>query len=93
MQDKLFGRRESWLEILNGMRRIFGREQLAREDVPDVEKWDAIPTPKQRRIAAYAMFGLTPEGKDTKNARDSLGYFGPPRAGSASKKTINPKQK
>jgi hypothetical protein len=93
MQDKLFGRRQSWLEIHNEIGRIFGREPLARENLPAGQDWDAIPTPKQRERAALAMFGLSPEGNTLENSYDVLGYFGPPLAKSASKKTINPQQK
>jgi hypothetical protein len=91
-QDKVFGRRQTWLEIHNEIGRILGQAPLAREDLPADEDWDAIPTPKQRIRAGYSMFGLTPEGNKLENSYDAMGYFGPPRAKSAAKKTINPQQ-
>jgi hypothetical protein len=90
MQDKLFGRRPSWLEIRNHVRRIFGKEPFEREDLPADQDWDAIPTPKQRRIAAYAMMGLTPKGQ---SQSETMGYFGPPQHRPASKSTLKQKRK
>ena len=86
-QEKLYGPRQTWLEIENEIRKIFGREQLRPEDVPD--EWNEIPTPKERKIAAYGMMGMTPDGKPQS---ETMGYFGPPRAKSRSKKRIKPRK-
>jgi len=76
MREKLFGRGESWLEIHNKVRKVFGREPLRLEDLPPEDHWEAVPTPKERKIATYRSFGLTPDGKELPEAED-IGYFGP----------------
>jgi hypothetical protein len=64
-REKIFGPPMTEFMMRNHIRRTFGRELIAREDIPPGENWD-IPliNPNERIKCFWRIIGLPPPGED-----------------------------